>query len=49
MHIPTLISRKREGEELSGREIEKLIDGYTRGAVPDSQMSAFAMRKLKFV
>jgi pyrimidine-nucleoside phosphorylase len=43
MHIPTLISRKREGEELSGREIEKLIDGYTRGEVPDYQMSAFAM------
>jgi pyrimidine-nucleoside phosphorylase len=43
MHIPTLISRKREGEELSGREIEKLVDGYTRGEVPDYQMSAFAM------
>ena len=43
MHIPTLISRKREGEELSGREIEKLIDGYTTGEVPDYQMSAFAM------
>ncbi len=43
MHIPTLISRKREGEELSGREIAKLVDGYTRGEVPDYQMSAFAM------
>ena len=43
MHIPTLISRKREGEELSAREIAKLIDGYTRGEIPDYQMSAFAM------
>ncbi|MDP3849076.1 MAG: thymidine phosphorylase [Luteolibacter sp.] len=43
MHIPTLISRKREGEELSAREIQKLIAGYTSGEVPDYQMSAFAM------
>lgn len=43
MHIPTLISRKREGEELSSSEIEKLIDGYVSGEVPDYQMSAFAM------
>ena len=43
MHIPTLISRKREGEELSGREIAKLIEGYTSGEVPDYQMAAFAM------
>jgi pyrimidine-nucleoside phosphorylase len=43
MHIPTLISRKREGEELSPAEIRELIDGYTAGTVPDYQMSAFAM------
>jgi pyrimidine-nucleoside phosphorylase len=43
MHIPTLISRKREGEELSAREIQKLINGYTSGEIPDYQMSAFAM------
>ena len=43
MHIPTLISRKREGEELSGPEIEQLIVAYTRDEVPDYQMSAFAM------
>jgi pyrimidine-nucleoside phosphorylase len=43
MHIPTLISRKREGEELSSTEIRKLIEGYTSGEVPDYQMSAFAM------
>jgi pyrimidine-nucleoside phosphorylase len=43
MHIPTLISRKREGEELSAKEIEKLIAGYTAGEVPDYQMAAFSM------
>jgi pyrimidine-nucleoside phosphorylase len=43
MHVPTLISRKREGEELSVSEIGCLIEGYTRGEVPDYQMSAFAM------
>ena len=46
MHIPTLISRKREGEELSAREIRQLIAGYTAGTVPDYQMSAFAMAVL---
>jgi pyrimidine-nucleoside phosphorylase len=43
MHIPTLISRKREGEELSPREIRQLIAAYTSGDVPDYQMSAFSM------
>ena len=43
MHVPTLISRKREGAELSDTEIHDLIGGYTRGEVPDYQMSAFAM------
>ena len=43
MHIPTLISRKREGEELSAGEIRRLIAGYTAGEVPDYQMAAFAM------
>ena len=43
MHIPTLISRKRDGEELSDKEVRLLIEGYTSGQVPDYQMSAFAM------
>jgi pyrimidine-nucleoside phosphorylase len=43
MHIPTLISRKREGHELTTLQITKLIEGYTHGHVPDYQMSAFAM------
>lgn len=43
MHIPTLIARKREGEELSPAEIEQLVGGYVSGDVADYQMSAFAM------
>ena len=43
MHVPTLISRKREGEELLAREIKQLVQGYTAGEVPDYQMAAFAM------
>jgi len=43
MHIPTLISRKRDGEEVSEKEIMLLIEGYTSGDVPDYQMAAFAM------
>ncbi len=43
MHVPTLISRKREGEELSAREIGLLVASYAKGEVPDYQMSAFAM------
>ncbi|MCF7733661.1 MAG: thymidine phosphorylase [Akkermansiaceae bacterium] len=43
MHVPTLIARKREGEELSTDEIRQLIEAYTADEVPDYQMSAFAM------
>jgi pyrimidine-nucleoside phosphorylase len=43
MHVPTLIEKKREGGELSAEEIEFLIDGFTRDAIPDYQMSAWAM------
>lgn len=43
MHTPTLIARKREGEELSKEEIGSLVDGYVAGDVADYQMSAFAM------
>ena len=43
MHIPTLIERKREGAELAPDEIAALVDGFTRGEIPDYQMSAWAM------
>ena len=43
MHVPTLIEKKREGRELTAEEIEFLIAGFTRGEIPDYQMSAWAM------
>lgn len=43
MRTVDLIQRKREGEELAPEEIQFLIDGYTRGAIPDYQISAFLM------
>ncbi len=43
MRTVDLIQRKRDGEELSPEEITYLIEGYTRGDIPDYQMSAFTM------
>ena len=43
MRTVDLIQRKRDGEELAPEEIEFLIEGYTRGEIPDYQMSAFLM------
>ena len=43
MRTVDLIHRKRDGEELDGQEISYLIDAYTRGEIPDYQMSAFLM------
>ena len=43
MHIPSFIERKRDDAELSAEEIEAFISGFTRGAIPDYQASAWAM------
>src|SRR5437763_13812433 len=43
MHVPSLIEKKREGQELTQEEIEFLIEGFTSGAIADYQMSAWAM------
>jgi pyrimidine-nucleoside phosphorylase len=43
MHVPTLIEKKREGQELTREEIEFLIEGFTAGEIADYQMSAWAM------
>ena len=43
MRAVDLIQKKRDGQELSSNEIQWLIEGYVAGAVPDYQMSAFAM------
>ncbi|HEY3393025.1 MAG TPA: thymidine phosphorylase [Lacipirellulaceae bacterium] len=43
MNVVNLISKKRDGVELTPDEIGALISGYVRGDVPDYQMSAWAM------
>jgi pyrimidine-nucleoside phosphorylase/thymidine phosphorylase len=43
MRTVDLIQRKRDGEELDSAEISHLVEGYTRGEIPDYQMSAFLM------
>ncbi len=43
MRTVDLIQRKRDGEELTPEEIEYLVEGYTKGEIPDYQMSSFLM------
>ena len=43
MRAYDIIYKKRMGRELSREEIEFLVNGYVSGAVPDYQMSAWAM------
>ena len=43
MHVPSIIECKREGGELSAGEIDFLIAGFTRGEIPDYQISALSM------
>ncbi len=38
-----IIEKKRDGLPLSGDELAFFINGFTRGAIPDYQMSALAM------
>lgn len=38
-----IIEKKRDGQELTKAEINFVITGYTKGTVPDYQMSALAM------
>ena len=40
MLMNDLIVKKRDGGELSTEEIDFMIQGYTRGEIPDYQMSA---------
>jgi len=38
-----LIKKKRENKNLTNDEINFLISNYTKGKIPDYQMSAFLM------
>ncbi len=41
--MPELIAAKRDGHALTADEIEFIIQGFTRGDVPDYQLAALAM------
>lgn len=43
MRIVDLINKKKRGETLSKDEIYYIVDGYTKGEIPDYQMSSFLM------
>lgn len=43
MRMVDLINRKKRGETLTKEEINYIVQGYTKGVIPDYQMSAFLM------
>lgn len=43
MRMYDLILKKKEGKELTTEEISYMIDGFTKGEIPDYQMSAMMM------
>jgi pyrimidine-nucleoside phosphorylase len=43
MRAVDVLKRKRSGEELSREEIAFIVDGFTRGEIPDYQVSSFLM------
>ncbi len=43
MRMYDLIHKKRDGEELSREELHFIVEGYTKGEIPDYQMSALLM------
>jgi pyrimidine-nucleoside phosphorylase len=43
IRVPQLIERKRNGGELADDELSELVLGFTRGEIPDYQMSAWCM------
>ncbi|MCB2294473.1 pyrimidine-nucleoside phosphorylase [Clostridium algoriphilum] len=43
MRMVDIISKKRDGKELTTEEINFFIEGYTKGTIPDYQASSLAM------
>ncbi|MCB2347605.1 pyrimidine-nucleoside phosphorylase, partial [Clostridium estertheticum] len=43
MRMVDVISKKRDGKELTTKEINFFIEGYTNGNIPDYQASSLAM------
>ena len=46
MRAVDIIIKKRKKRELTGEEIQYFVDGFTRGEIPDYQVSAWAMAVL---
>ena len=46
MRAVDIIIKKRQKKELTGEEIKFFVDGFTRGEIPDYQVSAWAMAVL---
>ena len=46
MRAVDVIVKKRDRGELTGEEIKFFVDGFTRGEIPDYQVSAWAMAVL---
>lgn len=46
MQMTDLIVKKRDGGKLSAEEIDFMVQNYTRGVIPDYQMSAMCMAVL---
>ena len=43
MRMYDIINKKKRGGQLSEEEINFLVEGYTKGEIPDYQMSALMM------
>ena len=43
MHMVDCIIAKRDGHELSDEQLKFVIDSYTKGTIPDEQMSSLLM------
>ena len=43
MQMTDLIGKKRDGGRLSTAEIDFMVQNYTKGSIPDYQMSAMCM------
>lgn len=46
MRAVNIITKKRDGGELSREEIAFFLEGFTRGEIPDYQAAAWAMAVL---
>lgn len=46
MRAVDIITKKRDGEELTAEEIDYFIEGFTHGEIPDYQASSWAMAVL---